>query len=278
MPRLPAAAARVSRTGATVLGLFVALSGWLACAVDSSGLPLQTESGQGTGGQLAGHGGSGGEARGGAGGLGSMTDGGASGEGGSSGKAGRGGDAGTIAGAGGNSDGRAGRGGWTGSAGWNGGGGWTGSAGSNGGGGWTGSAGWNGNGGSGGRSTGLPMCDPDIKDNASCSFGTPSCRKTCGVSALATKACSCAGGQWSCGACSYPPGDYSCYELPSGFIPQCPFATMSGITSCNALCSLCSGYVDSTGAPKIGYCACSDDPDSAGHVYKCASSAEWPPQ
>jgi hypothetical protein len=188
-----------------------------------------------------------------------------------------------AAGSGGSGDtGRAGRGGWSGSAG---GGNWTGSGGAGnwtggggfgnwtGGGGWTGSAGTTGRGGSGAS---LPMCDPEIKDNDFCTLGTPACRKTCGVAALATKPCSCIAGQWNCGTCVYPSGDYSCYRL-QGFTPQCPFATMSGVTRCTSLCSLCSGYVDSAGAPKIGYCACAES-DSGGNVYRCASTSEWPPQ
>ncbi len=99
------------------------------------------------------------------------------------------------------------------------------------------------------------------------------------MAGLATKPCYCSGGQWNCGTCVYPPGDYSCYELPAfGAVPSCSQSTMNGVTSCSGICSLCSGYLDSNGMPKAGYCSCSDSDASAPPVYRCASNSEWPPQ
>jgi len=40
----------------------------------------------------------------------------------------------------------------------------------------------------------------------------------------------------------------------------------------DAACLLCSGYQDSAGSPKTGYCVC------AASLWKCASDKEWPPQ
>jgi hypothetical protein len=289
MPRLPTVAARVSSTYAPVLGLLIVCAGPVGCSVDSSGLAsFEGGAGNGSGGQTAAAGGAGGQGTGGAGGVptflgtagsagttsGLAGDSGLGGaDGGATGQAGQGGGAGAAGSGGYNDTGRGGRGGASGSAGagnWSGGGGygnWTGS------GGWTGSAGSTGRGGSG---SGLPACDPDVKDGGFCALGTAACRKACGVGAGATKPCSCIGGLWNCGTCVYPSGDYSCYRL-QGFTPQCPFATMSGVTRCTSLCSLCSGYVDSAGVPKAGYCACSES-DAGGNVYQCASYAEWPPQ
>jgi hypothetical protein len=52
----------------------------------------------------------------------------------------------------------------------------------------------------------------------------------------------------------------------------------SGTTvACTQTCSICSGYVDSTGAQKVGYCVCEAMTDGS-RSYECASSAEWPPQ
>jgi len=93
---------------------------------------------------------------------------------------------------------------------------------------------------------------------------------------------------WECGAsvgmCTYPATtDLSCYRLPeAGTPPNCPANTQSGKTACTTMCSICSGYVDSGGAPKTGYCSCSgtatDDAGVSGMVYQCASTTEWPPQ
>jgi len=179
----------------------------------------------------------------------------AAGSGGAVGLAGAGG---ATGGAGGNAGASAGRGGAAGS----------------GTGGW-GSGGWWSGSGTGGTAS-LPMCDASVKDNGSCSFGSQDCTKTCGVDALATKPCSCSAGTWSCGTCVYPPGDYSCYQLPPSGVPVCPPQTMSGTTRCTVMCSICSGYLDSTGTPKDGYCSC--DATGSSPVYRCASTAEWPPQ
>lgn len=162
----------------------------------------------------------------------------------------------TGAGGGAGSGGRAGTGGW-----WGGTGGW-----------------WGGTGGT----TALPMCDSSLRDKTACTPGSVTCSKNCGVDDLATKPCSCVAGNWSCGTCTYPPGDYSCYQIPASGVQSCGPGTTNGVTSCFGMCSLCSGYLDSTGTPKDGYCACLNDGSGGGvygnSVYRCASSAEWPPQ
>jgi hypothetical protein len=131
-------------------------------------------------------------------------------------------------------------------------------------------------GGAGGA--GPAMCDPSIRDKDSCDFRASECRKTCGVSALATKPCTCTAGQWNCGDCVYPAGDYSCYQLDKSFVPSCPSGTSNGTTTCTGICSLCSGYQDTTGTDKVGYCSCTDPGGNAPSVYRCASTSEWPPQ
>jgi hypothetical protein len=191
------------------------------------------------------------------------TGGGRLGTGGSAGQPGTGG-AGTGGFAG--SGGAAGSGGSGGGGGRMGAGGW-----------WGGTGGWWGGTGTGGT-TNLPMCDSNTRDKSSCGFGAADCVKNCGVDDLATKPCSCVSGSWSCGTCTYPPGDYSCYELPVSGVPSCPPGTTNGVTACFGTCSLCSGYLDSTATPKSGYCACLDDGPSGSSVYRCASTAEWPPQ
>jgi len=141
---------------------------------------------------------------------------------------------------------------------------------------WTGDAGRTGS--TGGSEGGLPMCDAALRDKDPCDLGTPDCRKGCGVSALAQKQCTCTNRQWACGDCVYPSGDYSCYQLPAMSPPPCPQSTVNGMTACVGNCTLCSNYTDTSGTPKIGYCACSLDPGDSARVYHCASLAEWPPQ
>jgi len=141
---------------------------------------------------------------------------------------------------------------------------------------WMGGAGRSGS--SGGSEGGMPMCDPSLREKDPCDFGTPQCRKACGVSALATKPCTCTNRQWTCGDCVYPSGDYSCYKLPAMSPPPCPPSTVNGMTACTGNCTQCSNYTDTSGMPKMGYCACSLEPGDSARVYHCASSSEWPPQ
>ena len=263
-----------------------------ACSVDSSGLAGSGTAGHGgtpggTGGSAAATGGTGNSTGGGSGGTpstgtggtaanqsGGATGGGASGTGGAGGQlgtggvdagtAGAGGDTGGAGGSAGAGGGSAGAGGVAGAGGRSGTGGW-----------WSGTGGWWG--GTGGTTT-LPMCDSSIRDKSSCTFGSADCLKNCGVDDLATKPCSCVSGSWSCGTCTYPAGDYSCYELPVSGVPSCAPGTTNGDTACFGMCSLCSGYLDSTDTWKSGYCACLNDGPNNTSVYRCASSAEWPPQ
>jgi hypothetical protein len=160
----------------------------------------------------------------------------------------------------------------------------------------TGSGGSTANGGSTGAggsqsdasTTNLPLCDSSVKDKGTCAAGSADCNKTCGISGSnALKPCTCTtAGTWNCsgGTCVYPAGfDASCYPLPSA-PAACPANTQSNVTMCTTTtpCSMsvCSGYVDSTGAAKTGYCACSGmkafDGGAPVPVYLCASTTEWP--
>ena len=145
------------------------------------------------------------------------------------------------------------------------------------------------------------MCD----SNPSC---TKNCGVN--ISAIdgkrAMKACTCSGaapsGMWSCpstnGACVYPTDiDLTCFKLPTGGPPLCPSGGADGgagdggadagsslIKSGNTPCTppnsevcgnVCgsgtvNSYQDSSGAPKMGYCAC------VAGTYQCASVNEWP--
>jgi len=305
--RLPAAYA--------LLGGVLLLACWNGCEINRSGLSAGGDRPGGSGGQLSPFGtggidvsdtggstihfgtggagpGTGGHPTGGAGGgpevvgtggtAGAVGSGGtASGGQGSGGRIfGSGGAAGQTVGTGGDAGGPGGRGGGSATRTGGRGGGTTSTGGSGGnwgsGGRWSGDAGRMGS--TGGSDGGLPMCDPSIRDKDPCDSGTPDCRKSCGVSSMATKPCTCTGRQWACGDCVYPSGDYSCYQLPAMAPPPCPPSTVNGMTACVGNCTLCSNYMDTTGMPKMGYCACNLDPGDSARVYHCASSAEWPPQ
>ena len=166
-----------------------------------------------------------------------------------------------------------------------------GSGGSTGTGGTTGTGGSAGNDGGGQDAAPLAACASTVKDNGACTPGTDvDCTKTCGISGSgATKPCTCTvAGTWNCGGgtCVYPSGfPNTCYIRPAT-VPACPNLTQSNMTTCTptAACTdtICSGYVDSTGTPKTGWCACTGTKSVDGgpemSVYLCASSAEWPPQ
>jgi hypothetical protein len=84
------------------------------------------------------------------------------------------------------------------------------------------------------------------------------------------------------GTCTYPAGDYACYKLPTTADAGCPADAATAPqhnTACTlAACTVCggtsamqtTGYKDSGGAAKVGYCVCS------GGKWQCASDKEWP--
>jgi hypothetical protein len=120
------------------------------------------------------------------------------------------------------------------------------------------------------------------------------CWKTCGPARSGFRNCVCdiAGVLQCTAACLYEPGqDRSCFALPAP-VPTCPpnpnVDAATPLPQGSAPCQLdpcqpCGsstepGYVDSSGAPKAGYCICVPNPDTGVSVYSCASVADWPPQ
>jgi hypothetical protein len=180
-----------------------------------------------------------------------------------------------------------------------------GSGGSPGSGGETGSGGSSGSGGSpgsGGSGTGGGPCPAFISDGVTtCTQDGLICPKPCGVEGKGTKNCGCISpyfvfdcGTAQFGGCQYAPGlDLSCYQLPVP-VPACSGAQHNYACS-GPPCQPCSGYLDQGGSPKTGYCVCAVNPAAgtggAGGeggggmggsqpptIWKCASTAEWPPQ
>jgi hypothetical protein len=148
----------------------------------------------------------------------------------------------------------------------------------------------------------LAMCTTPAPDDGTACNSNPSCTKACGpnISALGARAqkpciCSGAAGTWSCpstaGACVYPTDvDLTCLHVPTP-LPACPgdpngdgglglirpnttICTDPPSETCGNVCgSAVAGtfsYQDSTGAGKVGYCAC------VSGKYQCSSVAEWP--
>ena len=115
-----------------------------------------------------------------------------------------------------------------------------------------------------------------------CSDSDPTlCYKTCGPESKGFKSETCTAGTYvEQSGCSFPAsGDYACYKVPATVDTSCPTAAPQASAACSvAACVVCggnTGYLDSSGASKTGYCVC---PTSASGTSKwsCASSTAWP--
>ena len=104
------------------------------------------------------------------------------------------------------------------------------------------------------------------------------CYKTCGPQSIGFKTETCSSGVYWEGACQFAlGGDYSCYAIPPTLDPACPAEPPQAGTACDvpacAPCNAAGIYLDSTGAPKAGYCVC-----VPGIVqrWSCALAISWP--
>ena len=124
-----------------------------------------------------------------------------------------------------------------------------------------------------------------MKNRGACMTATDvQCANTCGPDKAGYKNCNCYSDVWDCPKCEYVTGDYSCYHLPDP-LEACPTEPendsgstlpMVGSACTRAACSPCGSatlisYLDSAGAPKVGYCICGSE-----QKWTCASTTEWP--
>jgi hypothetical protein len=94
---------------------------------------------------------------------------------------------------------------------------------------------------------------------------------------MGTKTCTCTAGVFVCEnvapTCHYASTvNVTCYHLPAT-VPACGTTPPVSNSACTAdACMPCSGYTDSGGTLKDGYCVC------VAMKWKCASKNEWPAQ
>ena len=122
---------------------------------------------------------------------------------------------------------------------------------------------------------------------------TQLCTKTCGPEKTGTKTETCTAGAYVEGSvCSFPAvaptasGTYSCYAVPATADARCPtdptMAPQASMACSIPDCVVCggtttgqtTGYKDSTGAAKAGFCVCQASATSP--TWSCASTTAWP--
>jgi len=166
----------------------------------------------------------------------------------------------------------------------------SGTAGTTGGGGTTGTGGSIGTGTGGTAAFGEPMCLSSVMKNGPC---TPTdqqfCYKTCGPekTGVKTETCTSAGTYAEMSGCSFEQSrDFSCYKIPTTAQTACPAGvTPQGTGTCDVPhCTLCNSlqgvvagaFIDSTCAPKVGWCVCQQPNSSGQRTWSCANDTAWP--
>jgi hypothetical protein len=143
-------------------------------------------------------------------------------------------------------------------------------------------------GGSTGANTFVPACASFVTaagvaptKAGTCTAADPQlCYKTCGPESKGFKSETCAAGAYvEQPGCSFPVGDYSCYKIPTTTNATCPTVAPQASTACAvAACVVCggaTGYLDSSGAAKTGYCVCPASTTGTAK-WSCASATAWP--
>jgi hypothetical protein len=135
-------------------------------------------------------------------------------------------------------------------------------------------------GGSGGTVGGAPACPTGVLKGGACTEADLQvCTKTCGPESVGFKTETCASGVYVEGICQFDPAaDDACYKIPTADSPQCPSGTPQAGTPCTipdcVVCGGSTGYLDSTGTLKVGYCVCAAG--SAAPKWSCAATSAWP--
>jgi len=130
-----------------------------------------------------------------------------------------------------------------------------------------------------------PTCVTATKGGTCTSTDTQLCYYACGPMETGHKTEICTSGAYVEGDCQFPTNvNYSCFKVPQADSADCPttepqtgqpcsiskcLLPCSG-TACE-MCGVATGYHDSTGTQKVGYCVCT----SAGK-WSCASTTAWP--
>lgn len=123
---------------------------------------------------------------------------------------------------------------------------------------------------------------PDPTKGGACTAADAQvCYKTCGPESKGFKSETCTAGSYAeQSGCSFSTGDYSCYKIPTTPDATCPTAVIQASTACTiAACIVCggsTGYLDSSGAAKTGYCVCQHDTSGNPTKWSCASATAWP--
>jgi hypothetical protein len=144
-------------------------------------------------------------------------------------------------------------------------------------------------------SCGTTLAGVAIAKGAACTTDDDQiCDKTCGPSNVGYKTETCSGAVYAEGDCTFPAGgSYGCFSVPAADATGCPatapqhnqpctmeicatqpIGTACGQTTPCAICGVATGYLDSGGAAKTGYCVCIQG--SSGGKWACASATAWP--
>ena len=132
---------------------------------------------------------------------------------------------------------------------------------------------------------GMPACTTTssgaaVKKAGPCTASDPQmCYNTCGPEKSGVKLETCTGGAYTEMNCQFDPSkDFSCYKIPTTSPAACPTTAITSGTACTVPdCTVCggtTGYLDSTGAMKTGYCVCQSA--STNPTWSCASTTAWP--
>ncbi len=149
----------------------------------------------------------------------------------------------------------------------------------------TGAGGSTGAGGTSGTAFGTPACGntaagTSIAKNVACTAADPQlCYKTCGPEKTGAKSETCSGGLYAEGNCLFDTTkNFMCYAVPATQPAACPATAPMASAACSvADCVVCggtTGYLDSTGAAKTGFCVC--QASATTPTWSCASSTAWP--